>query len=46
MPNETDETVRADSDPFSPAVEARVCELVLGDRRHGITPPDAPVSPS
>jgi thioredoxin reductase len=25
-------------DPFSPAAEARNCLLVLGDRRHGITP--------
>ena len=23
-------------DPFSAAMEARVCEIVLGDRRHGL----------
>ncbi|MFJ5837379.1 NAD(P)/FAD-dependent oxidoreductase [Streptomyces shenzhenensis] len=28
--------VRAHRDPFSPASEARVCEQVLGDRRHGL----------
>lgn len=44
MHNETDEAVRTHSDPFSPAMEARICELVVGDRRHGITPQDAPAS--
>jgi hypothetical protein len=28
------------ADPFSPESEARVCERVLGDRRHGLTEPN------
>ncbi len=24
--------------PFSASIEARVCEIVLGDRRHGLRP--------
>jgi hypothetical protein len=30
-------------DPFSPEMEARVCEVVLGDRRHGIDVDERPV---
>lgn len=33
---DTRHAVRAHRDPFSPAAEARVCELALGDRRHGL----------
>ncbi|NGO72043.1 NAD(P)/FAD-dependent oxidoreductase [Streptomyces boncukensis] len=33
---DTRHAVRAHRDPFSPAMEARVCEQVLGDRRHGL----------
>ncbi|MFK4599360.1 hypothetical protein [Streptomyces pristinaespiralis] len=28
--------VRAPHGPFSPESEARVCELIMGDRRHGL----------
>jgi thioredoxin reductase len=33
---ETRQAVAAHRDPFSAASEARVCELVMGDRRHGL----------
>ncbi|MGA5507007.1 NAD(P)/FAD-dependent oxidoreductase [Streptomyces umbrinus] len=33
---DTRHAVRAQRDPFSSASEARVCEKVLGDRRHGL----------
>ncbi|WP_078624573.1 NAD(P)/FAD-dependent oxidoreductase [Streptomyces monomycini] len=33
---DTRRAVRARKDPFSAASEARVCELVAGDRRHGL----------
>jgi hypothetical protein len=33
---ETREAVAALRDPFSAAAEARVAELVAGDRRHGL----------
>ncbi|MET9558439.1 NAD(P)/FAD-dependent oxidoreductase [Streptomyces sp. NPDC006645] len=33
---DTRRAVQAHRDPFSPASEARVCEQVLGDRRHGL----------
>jgi thioredoxin reductase len=33
---DTRDAVRAQREPFSPASEARVCEQVLGDRRHGL----------
>jgi hypothetical protein len=33
---ETRQAVVAHRDPFSPESEARVCELVMGDHRHGL----------
>jgi thioredoxin reductase len=33
---ETKRAVAARTDPFSPRSEARVCEQVMGDRRHGL----------
>jgi hypothetical protein len=32
---ETDAAVRVRRDPFSRDSEAELCELVMGDRRHG-----------
>ncbi|MGW7287597.1 hypothetical protein ACWGH4_19145 [Streptomyces sp. NPDC054847] len=33
---ETRRSAGARDDPFSPESEARVCERILGDRRHGL----------
>jgi thioredoxin reductase len=33
---DTRQAVRSHRDPFSPAAEARVCEQIMGDRRHGL----------
>jgi hypothetical protein len=35
MTEQVDDVV-AEQDPFSAANEALVCELVMGDRRHGL----------
>ncbi|GGT03774.1 hypothetical protein GCM10010271_01920 [Streptomyces kurssanovii] len=34
--DETSRSAGVHNDPFSPESEARVCERVLGDRRHGL----------
>ena len=39
---ETRQAVAAGRDPFSAKAEARVSELVTGDRRHGMEPADRP----
>lgn len=41
MPKQSDDVrpePTAGTDPFSPEMEARVCEIVLGARRHGLSP--------